>query len=188
MSTGNKIRAKQHEAENKTKLLELNPYLSEASGIYFFTRHDENGFHYAYIGQAKHVLTRLAQHLAGFEQHIDLSLKKHGLWSKDNPTGWFVNADYYAESELDEQEQKYIKQFADDGFQLRNKTSGSQGVGKRGIAENKPAKGYYDGKKQGKSDVIKELNKVIKHLKITPKDDGKLAARMAQKFWDILGE
>lgn len=37
-------------------------------------RTDENGFRYAYIGQAVHILTRLAQHLVGY-QHIDLSLK-----------------------------------------------------------------------------------------------------------------
>lgn len=186
MNYSNVIRAKQREAENKAKLLEVNPYLSEASGIYIFTRH-ENGFKYAYIGQAKHVITRLAQHLDGYEQHIDLSLKKHGLWSPENQTGWFVSADYFDESELDKREQEYIKQFADDGFQLRNKTSGGQGVGKFGIANNKPAKGYYDGKRDGRSDVLKELKKLVKYLNITPKD-GKLARRMAVKFWAILEE
>ena len=49
----------------------------EDSGIYVFTR-QENGFKYAYVGQAKHILTRLAQHLNGY-QHIDLSIKNTAL-------------------------------------------------------------------------------------------------------------
>ena len=44
---------------------------------------DEEGIKYAYIGQAKHILTRLAQHLTGY-QHIDLSIRKHGLYSNRN--------------------------------------------------------------------------------------------------------
>ena len=187
MSTVDIIKAKQREAENKAKWLKVNPRLTDCSGIYFLTR-EESGFRYAYVGQAKHVLTRLAQHLDSYEQHIDKSLKKHGLQSEDNPTGWFASAIECEESALDYQEQVHIKIYADMGFQLRNKTSGSQGAGKHGIADNKPAKGYYDGKKQGKSDLIKELNKLVKYLEITPKDNGKLANRMAQKFWEILGQ
>ena len=186
MNYSNVIKAKQREAENKRKWLAVNPYLTDNSGIYVLTR-EENDFRYAYIGQAKHVLTRLAQHLTGFEQHIDKSLKKHGLWSVSNQTGWFTKAFYFDEADLNEQEQIFIKKYADYGYQLRNKTSGSQGVGKVGIAENQPPKGYYDGKKQGRSDIVKELNKLVKYLQITPKE-GKLAARMAEKFWEILGE
>lgn len=187
MNTVNIIKAKAIEVKNKKLLLELNPYLTDESGIYIFRRKDEMGFKYGYVGQAKHILTRLAQHLVGYEQHIDLSLKKHGLWSEDNPHGWFVFAVEYPESELDQKEQYHIKELADKGYQLRNKTSGSQGKGKSAIADNKPAKGYYDGKKQGRSDVIKELRQVVKYLQITPKNDGKLASRMLNKFWEIVG-
>lgn len=188
MSTGSMIQAKVIEAKNKRLLLAVNPYLTDKSGIYVFTREDEDGFRYAYIGQAKHILTRLAQHLAGYEQYIDLSLRKHGLLTVAHPNGWYVTATEYPENELNDREKYYIKFYADQGYQLRNKTSGSQGSGKSGIADNKPAKGYYDGKKQGRSDVVKELNKVVKYLQITPKDNGKLANRMAQKFWEIIGE
>lgn len=187
MNKANVIRAKQREAQNRQKWLEQNPFLTEDSGIYVMTR-EEDGFRYAYVGQAKHILTRLAQHLDGHDQHIDLSIRKHGLWSEGNPGGWFVTTTHYPETELDAQEQAYIKFYADCGYQLRNKTGGSQGKGKAAIAENKPAKGYYDGKKQGRSDVLKELNKVVKYLQITPKNDTKLANRMAEKFWEILGE
>ena len=187
MNTAKIIETKRREQENRRLLLTMNPYLKDNSGIYVFVRKDEN-LKYAYVGQAKHVLTRLAQHLAGYEQHIDLSLKKHGLFSIHNPHGWYVTATYFSESELDAQEQAFIKQYADMGYQLRNKTSGSQGKGKVGIAPNKPSKGYYDGKKQGRRDIIVELNSVVKYLQITPKNDGKLASRMEQKFWAILGE
>lgn len=188
MSTGNIIKVKKIEAENKRRLLAQNPYLTDNSGIYVLRRFDENGFKYGYVGQAKHILTRLAQHIAGYEQHIDLSLRKHGLHSDDNPYGWFVLGIEYPENELDDREQHYIKKLADLGYQLRNKTSGSQGKGKVAIADNKPAKGYYDGKKQGRRDVIKELKQVVKYLEITPKNDGKLAGRMVQKFWEIIGD
>ena len=71
--------AKAIEAKNKRKWLALNPKLDESSGIYILRRQDENGFRYAYVGQAKRILTRLSQHLSGY-QHIDLSLKSHGLY------------------------------------------------------------------------------------------------------------
>ena len=82
-------------------------------------------------------------------QHIDLSLKKHGLFDDTKPNGWKLICFEYPIDELDEKEQYYIKLYANDGYQLRNKTSGSQGEGKHGINDNKPAKGYYDGKKAG---------------------------------------
>ena len=69
-------KAKAIEKKNKEKWLALNPALNEKSGIYLLTRRDANGIKYAYVGQAKHILTRLAQHLVGY-QHIDLSLKKY---------------------------------------------------------------------------------------------------------------
>ena len=162
------------EQRNKNRLLKVNPYLTENSGIYILTRTDENGFRYAYIGQAKHVLTRLAEHLQVFDLHIEKSY------------GGDVTAQYFDESELNAKEQEYIKKYADKGYQLRNKNLGSQGKGKFGIAENKPSKGYYDGKKQGRKDLADELKTVIKYLNITPKDKGKLAERMMTKFVRLL--
>lgn len=120
----NKFRqAKAIEAKNKKRLLEVNPHLNEGSGIYFLTRTDENGFKYAYVGQAVHILTRLAQHMVGY-QHIDLSIKKHGLYSKQNQNGWKIDFNSYPEVVLNEMEQLFIKEYADRGYQLRNKTSG----------------------------------------------------------------
>ena len=173
------------EQRNKARWLEVNPSLTDDCGIYVLTRSDENGFRYAYVGQAKHVLTRLAEHLVGF-QHIDLSLKKHGLSIGANMYGWRVFQEKCDVEHLDELEQYFIKLYADMGFQLRNKTLGGQGEGKAGIAENKPSKGYYDGKKQGRKDLAKELKSAVKYLNITPKDAGKRAQAAFEKFTRLL--
>ena len=58
------------EAQNKKKILSVNPNVNDNSGIYFITRKDEDGIKYAYVGQSNNILTRLAQHLAGY-QHIN---------------------------------------------------------------------------------------------------------------------
>lgn len=177
------------EASNKKRLLSVNPNLNENSGIYFLTRVDENGIKYAYIGQAKHILTRLAQHLVGY-QHIDLSLKKHGLYSSENKTGWKVSS-INCEN-LDEAEQHYIKVFANNGYQLRNKTSGGQGEGKTQIDEYKPSKGYYDGIKQGRKNLAKELVHIIdKHLVVSLKPEkanNKVSIKALDKFNELLKE
>ena len=181
--------AKAIEQNNKKRLLEVNPKLDEESGIYFLTRIDENGFKYAYIGQAVHILTRLAQHLVGY-QHIDLSLKKHKLYSKSNPCGWKIGFLHFPKSELDKQEQHYIKAYADYGYQLRNKTSGSQGEGKAQIDDYKPSKGYHDGIQQGKKVLARELSSIAKkHLiiRLKPeKEHNKVSQKQYEKFMDSL--
>ena len=155
----------------KKKLIEINPTLSDSSGIYFFTREDSNGFKYAYIGQAKHILSRLAEHFMGY-QHIDLSIKKHGMYGDDNPEGWKVNCIEYPESELDTMEQHYIKLYADNGYQLRNKTGGGQGSGKTQIDDYRPSKGYRDGLIQGRKNASKEIARLFeKHLNYSKKSD-----------------
>lgn len=189
MANSNFRRAKAIENENKKRLLKVNPKLDERSGIYFLTREDEDGFKYAYIGQAKHILTRLAQHFAGY-QHIDLSLKKHKLYSSENPYGWKVNFLHFPISQLDEKEQFYIKEYALNGYQMRNKTSGSQGVGKSQIDEFKPHKGYRDGLAQGRKNLAKELNHIIdKHLVVGLKPEkmnNKVSQKALEKFNDLL--
>ena len=184
--------AKAIEQKNKKKLLEINPKLDDRSGIYFLTRIDEDGFNFAYIGQAKRLISRLAQHLVGF-QHIDMSLKKHGLYSMDgNPYGWKVDFVHAKESDLDEMEQHYIKHFANAGYQLRNKTSGSQGAGKRQIDEYRPAKGYRDGVQQGKISLARDLKHIIdKHLtvELKPEKQGnKVSMKALEKFNALLDE
>lgn len=189
MSYQNFRQVKAIEQKNKKRLLEVNPGLDDESGIYFLTREDEQGFRYAYVGQAVHILTRLSQHLVGY-QHIDLSLKKHGLYSEDNPYGWKVNFRHYTTNLLDKMEQLWIKQYADKGYQLRNKTSGSQGEGKSQIADYLPQKGYRDGLKQGRINLSRELSSIAeKHLKIEIRDDkknNKISQKQFEKFKELL--
>lgn len=190
MSCQNFRQIKAIEKKNKQRLLEVNPKLDDESGIYFLEREDEQGFRYAYVGQAVHILTRLAQHLSGYDQHIDRSLKKHGLYSENNPYGWKVNFRYYGINLLNEREQFWIKQYADKGYQLRNKTSGSQGEGKSQIADYRPQKGYRDGLKQGRINLARELSSIAeKHLKIEIRDDkknNKISQKQFEKFKELL--
>lgn len=177
------------EQKNRKRLLEVNKSLDDGSGIYFLTRTDENGIKYAYIGQAKHILARLAQHLVGY-QHIDLSLKSHGLYSVDNIYGWKIGFLHFSLEKLDEKEQYYIKQYAVNGYQLRNKTGGGQGKGKEKIDEYRPTKGYYDGLKQGRKNLARELSGIIeKHLVISLKSEkqgNKVSQKQYEKFMDLL--
>ena len=150
------------EQKNKKRILEV-CNVPETPGIYILTR-EENGFRYAYVGQAKHMLTRLAQHLSGY-QHIDLSLKKHGLKSADNLYGWDIQYVSCPIEMLDAYEQEIILIYANQGYQLRNKTSGSQGEGKRGLDDQKSPKGYYDGLAQGYKNAQRFVaNLFEKHL------------------------
>lgn len=182
-------KAKAIEAKNKKRLLAIDPYLDEGSGIYFLVRKDENGIKYAYIGQAKHLLTRLAQHLSGY-QHIDLSLKKHGLYSSENVYGWKIGFLHFQISELDFMEKKFIQMYSNNGYQLRNKTAGGQGEGKTQIDDYRPAKGYRDGIAQGRKNLAKELTNIIdKHLCISLKEEkknNKVSIKAFEKFNDLL--
>lgn len=162
---------KRMEREIKQRLLFINPKLNEQSGIYFMTREDEQGIKYAYIGQAKHILSRLAQHMTGY-QHIDLSLKKHGLISNSNMCGWNVNFLNFPEELLDEKEQYYIKKYALGGYQLRNKTAGGQVSGKKQIDDYRPGKTYRQGVEQGMKNASRDVAKLFeKHLNVSAKND-----------------
>ncbi len=184
-------RVKAIESTNKKRLLEVNKDLNDKSGIYFLLREDENGIKYAYIGQAKHILTRLAQHLVGY-QHIDLSLKKHGLYSTNNEYGWKIGFKNFEQSELDEREQHFIWLYASKGYQLRNKTAGGQGEGKSQIDEYRPTKGYRDGILQGKITLARELSHIIdKHLSVSlkeGKENNKISQNALEKFNSLLDE
>lgn len=168
------------EKANKEKLINHFGYITDTSGIYYITR-EENGFKYAYIGQAKHILTRLAQHLNGYEQKIDLSLKKHGLYSEENKTGWKVDFTVYDMADLDKQEQLWILAYANSGYQLYNQTTGSQGKGKKALGEQKERKGYNQGLHNGYTKALKEVrNYFDKYLDFVIK--GKTNKTKERKF------
>ena len=181
------------EKKNKERLLKVNPKLNDKSGIYFLLREDENGFKFAYIGQAVHIISRLASHLSGYQQHIDLSIRSHGLYDTEkNPYGWRVEFMNLPASQLDEAEKKYIRLYADKGYQLRNVSLGGQGENRASgsIGERKAPKGYMQGIQQGRKNLARELSSIAeKHLRIELREDkvnNKVSQKQYEKFMSIM--
>lgn len=178
------------EKKNRERLLKVNPNLNDRSGIYFLTRTDENDISYFYIGQAVNIIQRMCGHLTGY-QHIDLSIKKRGFSSEENPYGWKLNFINYPKSDLDKMEQYWILEYTKRGYQCRyNKTAGGQGEGKEKINEFKPSKGYRDGIQQGKKVLARELSSIAeKHLIIRLKPEkghNKVSQKQYEKFMSLM--
>lgn len=177
--------------KNEQRLLKVNPDLDNGSGIYFLTREDEEGIPFFYIGQSVKLLNRLVSHMSGY-QHIDLSLRKRGLYDEaNNPYGWKIGFLHYPAEELDKWERYWILQYTKQGYQARyNKTAGGQDVGKEQINEYRPHKGYRDGLSQGRKNLARELKNIIdKHLTVSirpDKADNKISQGQYDKFWDLL--
>lgn len=173
--------------QNEQRILKLNSKVPNRSGIYIFTRH-EDGFGFAYIGQAVNLLERTASHLNGYESHIDRSLKTHGLFNDNNVNGWDLNFIECEISEMDDFETKYVLKYGGInglGYQLRNKTTGSQGKGKKSIVDTE-RKGYNQGLKKGYENARKDLQGWFKYLKVETLKDGKLNERMLQRFNEFI--
>lgn len=162
--------------EIKQDLYNYDKNIVDKSGIYFISREnkprqDDTITRFMYIGQAKRVLTRLAQHLQQFSQRIDISLKNRGLYYEhSNHYGWKISVKYCEESELNQLERKYIAEAQEKGITLYNITGGGQDEDKEDINERKAGLGYHDGIKQGKLTVIKEVKEYFdKYLNYSPK-------------------
>ena len=114
------------------------------------------------------------------------------MYSTDNFYGWKIGFEHFDLEELNAKEQYYIREYAGLGYQLRNKTAGSQGKGKTQIDEYKPSKTYRDGLKQGKKSLAKELSTIIeKHLEISlkqGKEHNKISLKQFEKFKELLKE
>lgn len=171
--------------DREQKIQTIRPDITNESGIYAFCREDENGFKFAYIGQAKHLLERTASHLAEYDR-IGLSLKKRGFFNAENNTGgWRLSFKTCPTQNLDEFEMLTIKSFADKGYQLYNSTGGSQGKGKFGLGDGKTPKTYWDGVKQGELKARKTVADLFaKHLDYAPKKTPptKLQEKAIEKF------
>lgn len=172
MATANYKKLYAIKEKNKERILKVCHDMKNQSGIYFYTRTDENGISYFYIGQSIDCLERNISHLTGY-QHIDLSIKKRGFYSEENPYGWKLNFIHYPADKLDEMEQYWILEYAKKGYQCRyNKTSGGQGQGKEKINEFKPVKTYRQGLKQGYKNASKEISHLFDlHLDYKTKSD-----------------
>lgn len=176
------------ENANKKRWLKVNGDLCDACGIYILTRTDESNVQYAYVGQSVHILTRLAEHLVGY-QHIDSSLRKHGLYDcEKNPCGWRVKYELCTQDELDKAEREWWREMVANGYQMRNKTSGGQDSGKVATADYKPSKGYRQGVEHGRKEIAREFVRITdKYVVLTPKD-GKLAQKQFEKLNNLLDE
>lgn len=178
-------------AQNEKKIKNLCPDATHKSGIYCFHREDENGFKYAYVGLAtKSVLSRCAEHLSGYTQHIDRSIKAHKLYDEENPYGWKLDILCFCPAEeCNEKEQFYIKKVHQSGRQLLNVTGGSQGKGKFNISENRATKGYLQGLANGYMNARKDIAHLFKlHLDYTAKRQPPTVnqQKALQKFADFL--
>lgn len=156
------------------------------SGIYIYERTDEHGICYFYVGQAVNIFERQVGHWNGWQQRIDVSLKKRKFLSEKNPYGWtFKILEYCDKDKLNERESFYIKTNMQEGKQTYNRTFGGQGEGKVSMdMERKPSKGYYDGKKQGFEDCRKQMQVWFdKYLSVGIKGTpNKIKERALQRF------
>lgn len=183
-----KIYAMKKSRENRIE--KLCPGIPYSPGIYAFYRIDETEIKRAYCGQAVSLRERCAAHLAEYD-HIALSLKKHGLYSEDNPYGWKLAYKTCPKEELDEREIATIKAFADKGYQMYNVTAGGQGIGKKQLGEYKQPKTYRQGIQQGRINASREMAHLFeKHLDYKAKNDppNKNQQKALEKFEDFLNE
>jgi hypothetical protein len=176
---------------NEDKIRRLCSSATDNPGIYLFWRVDSNGFRFCYIGQARTLCKRMAEHLSGY-QHIDLSIKKHKFYDKENnPWGYHVEVlEECALEDLDERERYWIKYYADQGYQLRNKTSGGQDCEKVALGDGKSNRGYREGIVQGRKNTQKEIAELFdKYLTYDIKGKpGKIKKRKYDEFTEFLNE
>lgn len=174
--------------EAEKTILSACPNITNGSGIYFYIRR-EGKERYAYIGKASDLMARSVSHLLGYQQHIDLSLKSRGFFSKTNPNGWELNVLHYPKALLNEKERHFINAYQQAGYKLYNIESGGT-EGKTMIADRKPPRSYRDGLEQGRKSLARELKHIIDtHLTVTlnvQKQGNKQSIKALEKFWKIL--
>lgn len=175
----------------KKKIQDMLPDLENTSGIYIFTR-NEDSKKKAYIGQAKYLINRLVNHCMRYDQHIDKSLKEHGLYSKNNIDGWQISYLYCTVWQLDIQEKYMIKRYKNLGYELYNITGGGQGKGKVDIAErnNAKLKSYANGKAIGETKLMEKIKTFFdKYLDFSIKGKPtKIKERKYNEFKELIGD
>ena len=173
---------------DKKKIIKsICPNITNESGIYLFYRKNEFDETCFYVGQAKDLLTRTAQHLMGRKQHIDKSLYVHKLYSEDNPYGWKLKVIYYcAVRDLDFYEQHFIQYYLKQGYKTYNVTGGGQLNKKQDIGERQQTKlkSYKNGKNLGYEQAREEVREYFdKYLDFKIKGkSGKVKERKLEEF------
>ena len=173
--------------ELEKKVQAHNSEITHDSGIYAF----ERTVNYVYVGQSKDLLNRTVSHLQGYEQYIDLSLKKHGLYSEVNPDGWRIKIlDKCDFDDLDGAERWWIEYYNTNPlYNVLNITDGGQGKGKSDIGQRKAVKGYQDGKKAGRDKLLKEINERLTKgdIRLVIDKPNKVKEKHLAKLYEILG-
>lgn len=143
------------------------------SGIYLWDRYDEDGKYCWYVGKAKNLLRRTAQHIMDGKSHLDKSIKKHGVNTYNdealNPEKWKIAILQVCEiAELDTLEQHYINKWQKDhpNGKMYNIESGGT-TGKTIIGERKQRRDVK-WKAEARAKVIAEYRE---YFDIVPKDN-----------------
>ena len=179
-------------AECERRIKEVCPDITNRPGIYIFYRTDtDSGLRFCYIGQAKRLTERCAQHLQEYD-HIALSLKKRGFFDplnpEENPGGWKLSVwECSGLDALDNAEIEAIREYANNGYQLFNRTAGGQGDGKVIFDNKRQAKTYREGLAQGYLNARREVAHWFSlHLNVSIKKPTKNAEKALSKFLDFI--
>ena len=180
-------------AECERRIKEVCPDITNRPGIYIFYRTDtESGLRFCYIGQAKRLTERCAQHLQEYD-HIALSLKKRGFFDplnpNANPGGWKLSVwECSVLDDLDNAEIEAIREYANNGYQLFNRTAGGQGDGKVIFDNKRQTKTYREGLAQGYLNARREVSHWFNlHLNVSMKKQTKNAEKALAKFQEFIG-
>lgn len=178
-----RVRMARELAENN-KLKKMGYFVPKTSGIYIFARNEQ----FAYIGQAKDLQRRIIDHIISYNQHIDISLKKRGLFNQDNAKGWLLTWEECSSDELDSKEREYIAEWLDKGATLYNITSGGQDAGKTDINQRKPSKTYKQGVEYGREQERAKMRQFFeKYLDVTIKGTpNKIKEKKLQEFLEMM--
>ena len=127
------------------------PEMENRAGIYVWYRKK----YCFYAGQSVKLIDRSISHLTQYD-HLGMSIRKYGLYSKNNPYGWNLTYFYCDEWELDDKERETIAKWNEHNISY-NITNGGQNEGKFDINERQAPKTYRDGLSQGKKNAYREI-------------------------------
>lgn len=182
--------------EKKKIIKSICPEINNECGIYLFYRKNDKGENCVYIGQAKKLLERTASHLLGYKKknpsHVDKSLYKHKIYSKDNPFGWRLKILCYCNvDKLDLLEKQWIEFYTKTFCKVYNVTGGGQFDKAEDVGERYEVKlkTYRNGKNIAYNKA-KEYVKTMfdKYLDYTIKGKtNKIKERKLKEFKEFLG-
>lgn len=145
------------------------------SGIYVWDRYDEDEKYCWYIGKAKNLLHRTAQHIMDGQSHLDKSIKAHGLTNSllncqgSNLAKWSIDVlEICDEENLDVRERIWIEEWQKryPNSKMYNVESGGT-TGKTIIGERKQRRDIK-WKAEARAKVIAEFRE---YFDIVPKDN-----------------